>query len=114
MNKLQVYNLLRVKKICGGFSTKYTVNILPFQKTFFFSNTAFNKQNNGWSPYNVLVEVLVSSENAVYIHDSYIVVSWLCRCISVEISNKTLTMTKTLSTILYYVDVVSIALDLLS
>ena len=63
---------------------------------------------------------LVQGMRCIYIiHDSYIAVSWLCRCKGVGISNNTFTMIlcvlcDTRSTILSYVDRVRIALTLLT
>ena len=55
------------------------------------------------------MEVLVSSENVVYIYNNYIVVAWIRRCRDVEISSKALAMIIFGSTIRSYIDIVKIA-----
>ena len=59
-------------------------------------------------------EVFISSEKVVDIPSNFIVGAKFPKCKGVEISNKTLTMKLCGSAICFYVDIVKIALNLLT
>ena len=85
-----------------------------FNKPYFLHMHYFSKKKNLCSRCKFFTEVFSSSENMVCIHNSCKILAWLRKCKSVEVSNKTLTKVFYGYRIRSYVNIVKMALNILT